>query len=36
MKVINAITSDVSGVVSEILVSKGADVEEDEQLIKLI
>ena len=36
MKVINAITSDVSGIVSEILVSKGADVEEDEQLIKLI
>ncbi|MBP6237036.1 MAG: oxaloacetate decarboxylase [Saprospiraceae bacterium] len=36
MKVINAITSDVSGVVSEILVSKGADVEEDEQLIKLV
>ena len=36
MKVINAITSDVSGVVSKILVSKGADVEEDEQLIKLI
>ena len=36
MKVINAITSDVSGTVVEILVVKGADVEEDQKLIKLI
>lgn len=36
MKVINAITSDYSGVVAEILVAKGADVEEDQNLIKLI
>jgi len=36
MKVINAITADVSGTVTEILVAKGSDVEEDEKLIKLI
>lgn len=36
MKVINAITSDYFGVVAEILVAKGADVEEDQNLIKLI
>ncbi len=35
MKVINAITADKSGVVSEILVSHGAEVEEDDHLIKL-
>ncbi|MBK9256832.1 MAG: oxaloacetate decarboxylase [Saprospiraceae bacterium] len=35
MKVINAITSQHSGTVSEILVNHGADVEEDDQLIKL-
>jgi pyruvate carboxylase subunit B len=36
MKVINAITSDQSGTVAEILVTKGSDVEEDQNLIKLI
>jgi len=36
MKVINAITADASGTVTEILVAKGSDVEEDEKLIKLI
>jgi pyruvate carboxylase subunit B len=36
MKVINAITSDADGTVAEILVTKGADVEEDQNIIKLI
>lgn len=36
MKVINAITSEVDGTVSEILVTKGADVEEDQNILKLI
>ncbi|MBC7884290.1 MAG: oxaloacetate decarboxylase [Saprospiraceae bacterium] len=36
MKVINAIASDTSGTVAEILVSKGADVAEDDKLIKLV
>ena len=35
MKVINAITSDKSGTVSEILVNHGDEVEEDDHLIKL-
>lgn len=35
MKVINAIAADVSGTVTEILVSKGAEVEEDQKLIKI-
>jgi len=35
MKVINAITSDISGIVEEIMVSTGSDVEEDENLIKI-
>ena len=36
MKVINAITSDVSGTVAEILVQTGTDVEEDENIIKIV
>lgn len=36
MKVINAISSDVSGSVAEILVQTGADVEEDENIIKIV
>ena len=36
MKVINAITSDFTGGVSEILVSKGDDVDEDAQMIKWV
>jgi pyruvate carboxylase subunit B len=36
MKVINAISSDVSGTVAEILVSTGTDVEEDENIIKIV
>jgi pyruvate carboxylase subunit B len=36
MKVINAITADQSGTVAEILFTKGADVEEDENIIKLV
>lgn len=36
MKVINAITSDMDGTVAEILVTKGSDVEEDQNIIKLI
>jgi pyruvate carboxylase subunit B len=35
MKVINAITADIDGTVVEILVTKGADVEEDQNIIKL-
>jgi pyruvate carboxylase subunit B len=35
MKVINAITADKSGTVSEILVNHGDEVEEDDHLIKL-
>lgn len=35
MKVINAIKSDVSGTVLEILVNHGDEVEEDEQIIKI-
>lgn len=36
MKVINAITSDESGTVSEILINHGDDIEEDSPLIKLV
>ena len=36
MKVINAISSDISGTVAEIMASTGADVEEDENLIKIV
>ncbi|MFZ1751703.1 MAG: biotin/lipoyl-containing protein [Saprospiraceae bacterium] len=36
MKVINAIASDMDGTISEILVTKGTDVEEDQKIIKLI
>ncbi len=36
MKVINAITSTESGVVSEILINHGDDIEEDSPLIKLV
>lgn len=36
MKVINAITAEIDGTVAEILVTKGADVEEDQNIIKLI
>lgn len=35
MKVINAITSDVSGIVNEILVNKGEEILEDQKIIKL-
>lgn len=36
MKVINVITSSHTGTVSEILIAHGTDVEEDDQLIKII
>lgn len=36
MKVINAITSDVTGTVAEILVTPNSDIEEDEKLIKIV
>jgi pyruvate carboxylase subunit B len=36
MKVINSISAEFSGTVTEILVAKGADVEEDQNIIKLI
>jgi len=36
MKVINAITADKSGTVSEILITHGAEVDEDDQIIKLV
>jgi len=36
MKVINAITADVAGTVTDILVTKGEDVDEDQKIIKLI
>jgi len=36
MKVINAITADKAGTVSEILISHGEEVEEDDQIIKLV
>lgn len=35
MKVINAITADESGIVAEILVNHGDEIEEDDQLIRL-
>jgi len=36
MKVINAITADESGKVAEILVNHGDEIEEDDQLIRIV
>ncbi|MEM9546854.1 MAG: biotin/lipoyl-containing protein [Bacteroidota bacterium] len=36
MKVINAITADVSGTIAEIMVNHGDEIEEDDQLFKIV
>jgi biotin carboxyl carrier protein len=36
MKVINAITADDSGTIAEIIVNHGDEIEEDDQLIRII
>lgn len=36
MKVINAITADVSGTIAEILVNHGDEIEEDDQIFKIV
>lgn len=36
MKVINAITADMSGTISEIMVNHGDDIDEDDQIFKIV
>lgn len=36
MKVINAITADVSGTIAEIMVNHGDEIEEDDQIFKIV
>lgn len=36
MKVINAITSDVSGTISEVMVNHGDEIDEDDQIFKVV
>jgi len=36
MKVINAITADMSGTIAEIMINHGDDIDEDDQIFKIV